>query len=406
MNVKVDRRLVLLAGFVICFCISGTSAFSTFVSPLMNETGWDMASVTFTYTIHNIMLCAVGILIGAVGQRFGARALMIAGCAFFSGGWILTGFATEIWMFYLGLGIFAGVGAGCIYNFTITNTLKWFPDKKGTASGIMLGGTAIGPVFAAPAATLLLSHVGVMAAYQVLGVIYGVLMFSVLWFVFVPPTDYRPKGWVPEKTAVVNSVSSRDYKWYEMLKTPMFWMLFAVFVFACAPYTAMLSSVSTVGQEEAGMSLALAAVSVSLFAVSNFAGRLIFGAVSDKIGRYRTLFLVICINVVAIILLGAISTPVLFIVIMCILGACGGAVIVMFPPITSDNFGAKNSVLNYAIMFTGYSTAAFVGPMILSYFKQATGSYSEAYFLCSILMVVAGVILAGVMVMKKRREKA
>ncbi|MDV0440950.1 OFA family MFS transporter [Methanorbis furvi] len=404
-ELKSNRWLVLLAGFIFNFCLSGTSAFSTFVSPVMDTTGWDMGSVTLAYTFYNIMICVFGIVIGVLGPRINSKLLMYVGATLFAAGWIITGFATEIWMFWLGFGIIAGIGGGCLYNFSVTNTLKWFPDKKGLISGLLLGGAAIGPVFSAPLATALLGDVGVMASYQIIGIIYGILMFAVGWMVSVPPANYKPDGWEPDTcgtSGAANVVSTKDYTWNEMLKTPTFWLLFLVFAFACTPYMMMLSAVSTIGQQQAGMTLAMAAIAVSLLAISNFVGRLLFGAVSDKLGRYKTLLIAVAIDVIAIVMLGTITEPIPFMAVMCILGACGGALLVMFPPITSDNFGSKNSGLNYAIMFVAYSMAALIGPQLLAYFKNTTGAYTLAFSFSAGLMLVAGVILFIVMFKRKR----
>ncbi|MDO4552999.1 MAG: OFA family MFS transporter [Bacillota bacterium] len=401
---KVNRWLVLLAGFMFNFCLSGTSAFSIFVNPMMEHTGWDQGAITLSYTIYNIVLCVFGIFIGVISPRLNARVLMYAGSTLFVLGWIITGFATEVWMMQFGFGVVTGMGGGALYNFSVTNTSKWFPDKKGFVSGLLLGGAAIGPVFCAPVATAVLSEAGVNTAYIIMGAIYAVLMFAVGWLVHVPAPDYKPEGWNPVITEARSPVG-RDYRWNEMMKTPTFYMLYFLFIFACTPSLMMLGTVASIGQDQAAMTAALASLAVSLLAISNFLGRLFFGSISDKIGRYNTLLIALCINLCAVLLLSQMNTPLPFMVVMCAVGACGGALLVMFPPITSDCFGVRNSVLNYSIMFSAYSIAALVGPQLAAYYKRTQGVYTMAFIWAGILMAIAIAILLTIMRMQKKSRR-
>ena len=395
---KVNRWLVLVAGFVFNFSLSGTSAFSIFVNPVVSATGWEQGKVTLAYTIYNLMICIFGIIIGSRGSKIKARPLMYIGSTFFAVGWIVTGFAASLPIFYLGFGVLAGIGGGCLYNFSVTNTIKWFPDKKGFVSGLLLGGAAVGPVFCAPVATALLNSLGVFRAYIILGIFYGALTYAVGWMVHIPKADYVPDGWTPPAGVTV----SEGMNWKQMLKTPTFYLLYFVFIFACTPSMMMLGAVASIGQAQAGMTAAMASLAVSLLAISNFCGRMFFGALSDKLGRYLTLIIALAICLIAVLGISQIRVAVPFMVVMCIIGACGGALLVMFPPITSDCFGVKNSGMNYAIMFSAYSIAALVGPQLVTYYKRTTGEYTMAFIWAAVLMVAAGILLFIVM----RKQKA
>lgn len=395
----VNRWLVLLAGFLFNFSFSGTSAFSIFVSPIIEATGWDQGSVYLAYTLYNIMVCLMGIVVGAVISKLNIRLLCYGGSILFGLGWIITGFATELWMIYVGFGLIAGCGAGALYNFSITTTNKWFPDKKGFVSGLLLGGAAIGPVFCAPVATAILESVGVFSAYKIMGVIYLCLMCAVAWMIHVPAPDYKPEGWNPPVAS--SPVAAEGLNWKAMLRTKTFYILYCIFVFACTPSMMMLGCVAKIGQEQAGMTAAQAALSVSLLAISNFCGRMFFGTVSDKLGRYKTLLIAMCINFVAILTLSQLSATIPFMAVMCIIGACGGALLVMFPPITGEQFGVKHMGLNYSIMFSAYSIASLVGPQIVSKSQAATGSYSMALIISAALTALACGLLLIVMKSKK-----
>ena len=335
------------------------------------------------------MVCTFGIVIGSRGNKIKAHLLMYIGSALYAAGWIITGFASSIPMFCFGFGIVAGVGGGMLYNFNVTNTIKWFPDRKGFAAGLLLGGSAVGPVFCAPLATSLLNNIDVFYAFTVLGIIYAAIMFAFGWMVHVPKEDYAPKGWESSKnTSVIEGKN-----WKQMMRTSTFYLLYLVFIFACTPSMMMLGTVASIGQAQAGMTQEMASLAVSLLALSNFGGRIFFGALSDKLGRFVTLLIALLICLVAVLVISQITVPVLFIVVMCCIGACGGALLVMFPPITSECFGVKNSGINYAIMFSAYSIAGLVGPQLVTYYKTTTGEYTMAFVWAAILMVAAAVLL-------------
>ena len=392
----VNRWLVLTAGFIFNFCLSGTSAFSIFVSPVMELTGWSQSSVTLAYTIYNIMVCLIGIVVGALLGKIKVRPLMYFGSLLFGLGWVITGFASELWMFYLGFGVIAGAGGGCLYNFSVTNTTKWFPDKRGFVSGLLLGGSAIGPVFCAPVANAVLSGVGVLTAYKVMGIIYLLLMCLVAWMVHVPPESFIPEGWTPPSASPA-SAASAGVDWKGMLRSPVFYILYLLFAFACTPTMMMLGCVAKIGQEQAAMTAAQAALSVSLLSVSNFCGRLFFGTISDKLGRYKTLMIALAINFAAILALSQMTGALPFMIFMCLIGACGGALLVMFPPITAEQFGAKYVGLNYSILFSAYSVASLVGPQIVAHFKESTGAYTGALITAAVFTAIACALLFIVM---------
>lgn len=399
-----SRWFVLLAGCIVNFSISGPSAFSIFVKPVMALTSWPMASITLTFTLFSLMLSVAGIVVGAFSHRFQARSIVYFGAIIYALGWIIAGFANSVTMMQLGFGLISGIASGTLYNFVVTNTLKWFPDRRGFAAGLLLGCSAVGPVFCAPVATALMNSMGVMETFKVLGIFYGVLLAGTVWMVRVPEPDYKPANWVPSST-IAATLSAHDYTWKEMVGTGSFYLLYLVFVLACTSSMIMLNVGAVIGQERAEMSVAMATLSVTLLALFNFSGRLFFGSLSDKLGRYRTLLIAMSFNFVAMMMLSTITTAIPFMAMMCVVGACGGALLVMFPPIVSERFGMKNSGLNYSIMFTAYSTAALVAPLLAAYYR-AQGNYGPVFIWAACMTVVAAVLLLIVMIQNKKGKKA
>ncbi|EPD26680.1 OFA family MFS transporter [Actinotignum schaalii] len=401
-----NRWLVLISGSVFTFALSGTSAFSVFVSPLMEETSWDMGQITLAFTLYNIFIATMGIIVGTVAHKVTPGRIVFTGALFYGVGWVLTGFANSVVMMWLTFGVLAGIGGGMIYNYTITSVLKWFPDRRGLASGLVIGFAAVGPVFAAPVATAVIEAKSVFAGFIVLGIVYAALMFVFAVFVRPPAEGYSPAGWIPPGTD--SSVpGGLQLNWREMMKTPTFWLLFFVFVGAGTSYMMMLGAAATIGKEQAGMSVELATISVTVVALSNFIGRMIFGALSDKLGREITLMIAMSVNVAAMLSMSVVAHAGLFLALMALVGASGGALLALFPALVSDQFGAKYSTLNYAIMFTAYSVAALIAPQLAAFYRQS-GNYAPAFMWAAGLTVAAMGALGIVMkkgTVSQRRSK-
>ena len=394
---KQGRWQILLAGIVLNLCMSCINTFSAFVQPISALTGWEQGEVTLAYTLYNTLICVMGIVIGALGGRVRIRVLMYAGAGLYALGWIVAGCARTLGMLYLGFGVLAGMGAGSLYNYCITNTLKWFPDQKGTVSGILLAASALGPALCAPLTTVLLERMSVFAACRVFGLAFGVLMFLVGWLMCTPP-EQSLTGQEGERA----DAAPRELTWRQMLQRSSFYQLFLVFAFACTPNMMLMGAVASIGQEQVGMSAAMASGAVALLALSNFCGRLFFGALSDRLGRYRTLLLAMGVCLAAVLLLSRAATVGFFLAAMCAVGACGGAVMVMFPPIISERYGARHSGLNYSILYTAYVVASLLGPQLSAYYRKATGSYAAAFVWAAAFLVAAGALLFRVS--RKKRQ--
>lgn len=390
-----NRWLVLVAGCIFTFSLSGTSAFSIFVSPLMKTMGWDMGQITLAFTLYNVFIAVMGIVVGAVAHKVASAKIVYSGALLYAAGWILTGFARSIPMMWLAFGIIAGVGGGMLYNYTVTSVLKWFPDRRGLASGLVIGFAAIGPVFAAPVATAVIESQDVFRGFIALGIIYGVLMLGFGMLIRPPAEGYMPEGWTPPVTGTGTAIGVQLY-WREMLKTRTFWLLFIVFVGAGTSYMMMLGAAATIGQEQAGMSVEMATLSVTLVALFNFVGRMLFGVISDKLGRERTLLLAMVLNVLAMLSMAAVTDSGMFLALMCLVGAVGGALLALFPALVADRFGAKHSTLNYAIMFIAYSVAALIAPQLAAYYR-ARGDYGPAFLWAAVLTVTAIICIGVVM---------
>jgi len=209
-------------------------------------------------------------------------------------------------------------------------------------------------------------------------------------FVTAPPENYRPKGWAPVTLASagggVNLTST------QMLRKPKFWILWIMYTIGCVSGLMIIGHASPIGQEQTHITPEVAAGAVALLAVANTIGRLFWGMVSDRIGRYNTLILMYILTGVMLLLLSNADSYGLLIVSLMGIGLSFGGFMGVFPSITADNFGAQHLGVNYGVMFTAFGLAAFIGPRLAAGFRESSGDYSMAFIIAS-CMSIAGIIL-------------
>jgi MFS transporter, OFA family, oxalate/formate antiporter len=394
-----NRWHVFLAGWIINFFASAEAIFSVISKPITQLHGWTMTQFSFAFSINILVLTLLGIFSGKIADKYGAKKNMYVGAVLFGAGWFLTGMCKSLPQLYLVYGVIAGSGDGIIYNAVIATTLRWFPDKSGKICGMLLSSAAIGPFILAPFASIILQRVGVVNTFKILGTIFFVAIAAVGWMMESAPVGYKPYGWNPEKTET-KSASGRNYNWKQMISSPLFYLLIIVFICASTAGTMMINSTSVIAQTQLGTAATVGAIAVSVSTLLNFIGRLSFGVIYDRLGDFKALLISLVMTIVALLLIGSAKTMPLFIICVCILGFAFGGLLVVFPPITSKCFGAKNLGINYGIMFLGYAGGSFVGPRLSSYFMDTTGSLAMAYTSAAALAAIGSILVILIMFSK------
>lgn len=287
-----NRWLVFSSAWVIIFLVASIAIFSVFSEPMTTLHGWSSADYNLAYSLYTLIFAIVAIFAGMITDKFGVKWLMYVGGLLFGLGWFLTGSVTTIPMLYLTFSLIAGSGAGMMYNSALVTAMRWFPDKGGKISGLLLSSAAIGPFILSPVAAIIIEQYGVLNAFRILGVVFTIGIWVVGWLLDSAPTNYRPKGWTPPAADQQKSpVSTIDLNWKQMLKTPLFYLLFLTLVAASTAGTMMVSSASVIAQDQVGLTATIGAVIVSISTLSNFVGRLSFGVIYDKFGSYIALLI-------------------------------------------------------------------------------------------------------------------
>lgn len=401
MNITKATRWRVFAGvWIQSLFTSATAFFSLFCLPLCNQFGWSTSDFSMAYTIYMFIYCAVGFIGGILAEKLQPRVAIYMGLALFAGGWVLTGFANTIPFLYVAYGVIAGAGAGMIYSACLPTALKWFPDKSGSISGLVQAGAACGPFIMSPVAQMLISTYGAQTACKILGVIFLIGVGAVAWMIVPCPDGWTPEGWTPSTTQS-KELNTKDYNIPQMVKTPIFWVLVVMFIFANAAGTMMVSATSPIAQKQIGLNAMSAALCVSLMTLFNMFGRISFGFIYDKLKGWNSLILVLLINGISMLMLTMAHSYVYFILCIALVGFSFGGLLVVFAPMVKIIFGSKFYNRNYGLIFIGYGIGAFVGPKISASFFDATGSYVMGYIGSAVLAALAIIL---VLVAKKLQK--
>lgn len=401
------RWVVFAAAFAIIFVIAGVAIWSVFGKPLEAVHPELSAEVRGNaYTIYTFALAFCGIFSGRFADRYGSRPLMIGGGLLFGAGWALTGIADSPIALYLVFGLMAGGGCGIVYNPCLATALRWFPDIRGKASGILLASAAIGPAILSPLASgLSAGALGPQGTLVAFGLGYATICVLLGWLIVAPPQGWVPAGWEPTPGQAAAAGGQTD--WSRMLRQPVFWLLFVTFAFAATSGTMMVSSLSSIAQfqlkvafgGDAAALAAFGALAVSISTLSNFVGRISIGTLFDKVGGATSLFVIFAMTILAMLGLALFGGNVVaFVASVIVLGFAFGGVLVVFPPLTGSTFGMANLGTNYGIMFVGYAVGGFIGPRLATSLFSADTGYLRTY----IGAIVIGLLGVGTTALLRR----
>lgn len=411
MNITKRRWLVLIFACLTNLCLGSVYAWSVFASPMAEHlsqiTGQTLttADLAIVYTIANSVGPITMISGGWFNDKFGPRKIILIGGLMFGAGMILSAFTNSVGMLMLTYGLLGGLGLGMAYGCTISCCVKFFPDKRGLIGGLTTAAYGFSSVILPPVVNLLVSGVGVTAAFWVVGAAFAIIITISSFFIFSCPEGFVPDGWTPPKG---QKESGRDINknWKQMLKSPVFYLMILTLMSGAFSGMMIISQASAVGQEMIGLTTEAAGIAVSVLALFNALGRVAAGSLSDKIGRINTLTLACVLSVLGNLMLFFCGrgSLVLFYIGISVVGVCFGAFMGVFPGFTADEFGPANNSVNYGIMFIGFAMAGYFGPTIMKQVYYGDNSYTNAFLIAAALSV-AGIMLTLLYRVVSRKKK-
>ncbi len=386
-NVK-NRYGLLIAGMLIQLCAGIIYMWSVFKGPVAQHLEWEPSKAAFTSSIM-LAVFVLGIILGGRAQdKIGPKPVTVFGSVLISLGMILTAFVTKAapWLVYITYGIIGGLGTGIVYTATVSVVQKWFPDKRGFATGFMVAAFGFSLVIFAPLTNTLLTGVGVPKTLLIFGGVFLVLCVACSLRIDNPPAGYAPPGFVAAKM----NVTKKQYSTGEMLKTRQFYLICLSLLCILPAYFILNPLFMTLGAER-GLSKELAVLGVMITGVASASGRLLTSWVSDLIGRKQAVYSIILITMLAILTMIVAQGALFLICIAAIAFGFGGAAGV-YPAITADNFGTKHMGLNYGCVMVGFGVSALVFPIISNHLVKS-GSYTTSFILAAATCAIAFVLV-------------
>lgn len=401
----VSRWGILFASALCNFCIGASYAWSVFQKPLINMFHWSLSDASLAFTLHIIMMPVAMVIAGKLQDQYGPRLVLMTGGLLFGAGIIAAGFTTSIGWLYLTYGVLAGLGDGTVYACAMANTVKWFPDKKGLAGGLIAASMGLGAVAWGPFGNVLIQSYGVLSAFHVLGIIYMVIITGGAAFVDRPPSGYKPAGWEVrgQDSPALHKTGREDKTWRELFADPVFYILWVIYFLGTSCGLMIIGHVASIAQDVLNLPAATAALAVSIMALANTGGRIFWGYMSDQFGRYPVLIALFGLLTITMLAMTNVAGFGSFALAVSAIVLCYGGLIGIYPSVAADMFGMKNLGLNYGILITGYSIAGFVGPRLAAAIKEAEGDYTRAFLIASLFGMCGGILALAVFWQSKKR---
>lgn len=373
---KKNKYLIVLAGMIMQLSIGSIYAYSKWIEPLSKELNWDAHDTKIGFSLAICFLGLTAAFMGKFAQKAGPTKSGLLAALFLILGLLGSALAVKmgnIYLFYLTFGVLQGIGLGFGYVVPVYTVVKWFPDKPGLASGIIIMSFALGSLLASFLISPLIASMGLSGAFATLGMGYGICMLLSALYLANPVNvhttlhthvDLTPKEIITDKRFMA------------------LWLL--LFLNVCGGI-AIISKAAILGVEVVGMTAAQATMFVAIIGLFNGIGRLFWSSISDKIGCWTTFMLFMGINGICFALIPSFSThSISFQILTYIIIAGYGAGFATMPSFVKSIFGSENYGQVFGYILTAWSAAAFVGPLLLGLSTEIT-----IFYLFSILLIVA-----------------
>ena len=394
-------------GTPLAACAAGATTFGdklagTVRALFATDCNWTQFDLGWMYTLFFVLLGCSAAIWGGWLERAGPRKAGVVSAICWCGGLLISAFGVhqhQLWMMWLGSGVIGGVGLGLGYISPVSTLIKWFPDRRGMATGMAIMGFGGGAMIGSPLATLLMGKFatpgdpGVWQTFVTLAIVYSVFMFAGAFGYRVPATGWKPEGWVPPASSTTNAmIAAHHVHLQNAHKTPQFWLLWVILcmnvsagigiIGAASPMLQETFAGALISQPDIGFAdlklnkellagaVAIGAGFVGLISLFNIGGRFVWASSSDKLGRKPTyvifFILGIAMYVLAATAAGWKSLPI-FVFCFCIIASMYGGGFATIPAYLADMFGTQFVGAIHGRLLTAWSTAGILGPVVVNY---------------------------------------
>ena len=388
-----NRYGVAIAGVILHLMIGSVYAWSVFTKPISGYTGWKETSVSFAFSLAIFCLGMSAAFMGRLVEKFGPTVTGTISSICYWSGIALTGLAIQshqLWLLYVAYGVIGCLGLGSGYVTPVSTIVRWFPDKRGLATGLAIMGFGFAAMLTGPIAQSLMANVGVVNTFYILGGFYFVVMLVAAQFIKKPRSHELPPAIA--KNAERISLTGRELTANQALRTRTFAFLWFMFFINITTGIGLVSAASPMAQDMTTMTASAAAVMVGIIGLFNGFGRLAWATLSDFIGRPLTYSLIFVLDIVMLFVLLLFKAPFIFALALCLLMSCYGAGFSVIPAYLGDVFGTKELGAIHGYILTAWAIAGMVGPLLLSYTHQVLHNYYVTLIVFIIIDALAMIV--------------
>ena len=376
-----------------------------FVGPIGAKYHWNKAAIQVTFTIFVLLETWLVPIEGYLVDKFGPRWMIVIGGLLCGTAWTINSFAASLGMFYFAAAI-GGIGAGAVYGTCIGNAVKWFPGRRGLAAGLTAAGFGAGSAATIIPIANMIKSSGYEQTFLTFGLIQGAVVFILGWLIMVPPVSYMT---APAKLAP--GASRHQARPVEMLKTPVFWIMYLMFVMMAAGGLMAVAQLAPIAKDYKvadipvsliGLTMPALTFALTLDRILNGLCRPFFGWVSDQIGREQTMLIAFALEGFGILALATFgASPVAFVLLSGLVFFAWGEIYSLFPATVTDTFGATYATTNTGLMYTAKGTASLLVPLT-SVLVAATGNWHAVFITAATLNILAA--LMAIFILKPMRS--
>ncbi len=395
----------LIIGIVCMVMIANMQyGWTLFVGPIGAKYHWSKAAIQVAFTVFVLFETWLVPVEGYLVDRFGPRWIVVIGGVLCGIAWTINSMADSLWTFYVAAAI-GGIGAGGVYGTCIGNAVKWFPGRRGLAAGLTAAGFGAGSAATIIPIANMIKSVGYEQTFLTFGLIQGAVVFVLGWLILVPPASFMATS-----TKLSPGASRYQAQPLEMLKTPVFWIMYLMFVMMAAGGLMAVAQlapiakdfkVDTIPVSLIGLTLPALTFALTLDRILNGLCRPFFGWVSDQIGREQTMLIAFALEGFGILALANFGTsPVAFVLLSGLVFFAWGEIYSLFPATVTDTYGTKFATANTGLMYTAKGTAALLVP--LTSLMAAKGNWHPVFMAAAALNILAA--LMAILILKPMRS--
>jgi MFS transporter, OFA family, oxalate/formate antiporter len=335
-----------------------------FVNPIDTKYHWGRSAIQVAFTVFVVVETVLVPVEGYVVDRFGPRWVVLTGGILVALSWMINSGASSLAILYVAA-VLGGAGAGCVYGTCVGNALKWFPGRRGLAAGATAAGFGAGAALTIAPISHVITSAGYEQAFWIFGLVQGGIVFALAWFLLPPPPHLLASAAKP-------SQSAHGYGPGEVLRSPVFYVLYLMFVLIAAGGLTMTASMAPIARDLKvdsvplnllGFTTPVVVFAVSLNRIFDGAGRPFFGWLSDRMGREHTMALAFCLGAAALFTLNRFgTTPAIFVLLTALYFGTYGEIFSLFPATQGDIFGSKFAAANAGLLYTAKGVGGLLVP--------------------------------------------